>query len=40
MQLTDHDKIEWITIDEIKQYNLAPADIPLIPLYDKARNNR
>ena len=40
IQLTDHDKIEWITIDEIKQYNLAPDDIPLIPLYDKARNNR
>ncbi|SDS50088.1 8-oxo-dGTP diphosphatase [Formosa sp. Hel1_31_208] len=40
IQLNDHDKIEWITIDEIKQYDLAPADIPLIRLYDKARNNR
>jgi len=40
IQLTNHDKIEWITIDEIKQYKLAPAYIPLIPLYDKARNNR
>lgn len=40
IRLNDHDKIEWITIDEINQYNLAPADIPLIALYDKARNNR
>jgi 8-oxo-dGTP diphosphatase len=40
IQLTDHDKIDWITIDEIKHYKIAPADIPLIPLYDKARNIR
>jgi 8-oxo-dGTP diphosphatase len=40
IRLHVHDKIEWITIDEIQQYDLAPADLPLIPLYDKARNNR
>jgi 8-oxo-dGTP diphosphatase len=40
MKLNDHDKIEWIKLEEIANYNLAPADIPLIELYDKARNNR
>ena len=40
MKLNDHDKIEWIKFEEIANYNLAPADLPLIELYDKARNNR
>lgn len=40
IQLKDHDKVEWITLQEINQYKLAPADLQLIPLYDKARNNR
>ncbi|WP_152287551.1 (deoxy)nucleoside triphosphate pyrophosphohydrolase [Flavicella marina] len=40
IQLNDHDKFEWITIDEIHKYALAPADLPLIPLYDKVRNKR
>jgi len=40
MKLNDHDKIEWIKLEEIANYNLAPADLPLIELYDKARNNR
>ena len=30
IKLTDHDEYKWITIDEINNYNLAPADIPLI----------
>ncbi|MBT73096.1 MAG: 8-oxo-dGTP diphosphatase MutT [Gammaproteobacteria bacterium] len=26
---TDHDKIEWIKIEDQKQYDFAPADIPI-----------
>lgn len=40
MKLNDHDKIEWIKLEEITNYKLAPADLPLIKLYDKARYNR
>jgi 8-oxo-dGTP diphosphatase len=40
IKLIDHDKVEWITIEEINKYKFAPADLPLIPLYDKERNNR
>jgi 8-oxo-dGTP diphosphatase len=40
MKLNDHDRIEWIETEELSNYKLAPADIPLIKLYDKARNNR
>lgn len=28
--LSDHDKYEWVTLDEINNYKLAPADIPLV----------
>lgn len=28
--LTDHDKYEWVTLDEVCTYKLAPADIPLV----------
>ena len=28
-QLIDHDKIEWIKIEDIKKYDFAPADIPI-----------
>tara|TARA_B100000401_G_scaffold2848_1_gene1793 strand:+ start:167 stop:559 length:393 start_codon:yes stop_codon:yes gene_type:complete len=28
-KLSDHDKIEWIKIEEIKKYDFAPADIPI-----------
>ena len=28
--LRDHDKISWISIDEMGDYDFAPADIPLI----------
>ena len=40
MKLNDHGKIEWIHLEEINKYKLALADLPLIALYDKARNNR
>ena len=29
-KLIVHDKVEWVTIDEMKDYNFAPADIPII----------
>ena len=29
LKLVDHDKIEWIKIEEIKEYDFAPADIPI-----------
>lgn len=28
--LTDHDKYEWVRLDEVSSYKLAPADIPLV----------
>ena len=29
LKLVDHDKIEWIKIEQIKEYDFAPADIPI-----------
>lgn len=28
--LRDHDQINWVTLDQIFEYKLAPADIPII----------
>lgn len=30
IKLTDHDEYKWITLEEICNYRIAPADIPLI----------
>lgn len=30
IRLTDHDQYKWVTLKEIKNYKIAPADIPLI----------
>lgn len=30
IKLSVHDKVEWITIDEVDKYDFAPADIPLV----------
>lgn len=30
IKLSVHDKVEWITISEIDEYEFAPADIPFI----------
>ena len=30
--LSDHDKIAWVTPDELEVYDLAEADIPLVKL--------
>jgi|UniRef100_UPI004047CD9F mutator protein MutT len=35
----DHDKIEWVTFQEITNFKMAPADIPLIEFYDQKRNH-
>jgi mutator protein MutT len=34
----DHDKIECITFQEIFNFKIAPADIPLIEFYGQKRN--
>ncbi|MBT1451887.1 NUDIX domain-containing protein [Glaciecola sp. XM2] len=34
--LTDHDKIEWVTVDQLTDFNWAPADIPLINAFKNA----
>jgi len=39
-KLIDHDKIEWVSLDEILKFMMAPADIPLIKLYESKRNNK
>lgn len=30
IKLTDHDRIEWVEINELKSFKLAPADIPIV----------
>ena len=30
IKLTDHDEYKWVTLEEIYDYKVAPADIPLI----------
>ncbi len=32
-QLIDHDEIAWVEPAEIRNYNLAPADFPLLEAY-------
>ena len=34
-QLTDHDKIAWVTLDEMDQYKLNKADLPIIEFLRK-----
>ena len=35
-KLTDHDAIEWVTIEQAKSYRLAPADIPILDQLETA----
>ena len=30
MRLTDHDRVQWVTVEEMGSYRLAPADVPLV----------
>lgn len=32
MQLTDHDQVDWVTVEEMERYSLAPADVPLVSM--------
>jgi len=32
-QLIDHDKIDWLSLDELHNIKWAPADIPLVEKY-------
>ena len=32
-ELTDHDEYRWVTIETLTDYDLAPADIPLLKLF-------
>jgi 8-oxo-dGTP diphosphatase len=38
-QLQDHDKIEWVSYNQIKNYQLAPADLPILAIYEKNKKN-
>lgn len=38
--LIDHDKIVWVSLNEIKNYQIAPADLPLIEQYAELRNSK
>ena len=29
VRLTDHDQVEWVTVEDMEGYQLAPADIPI-----------
>ena len=40
LTLNDHDKVEWIHIEDLNNYKMAPADLPLITQYNKKRNIR
>lgn len=37
--LSDHDKIEWVEINKLNQYEFAPADIPIVNALIDGRNN-
>ena len=38
-ELNVHDKIEWVSLDEMKNYDFAPAEIPIIEkLINKSTN--
>ena len=36
----DHDRFEWVDLNDILKFKMAPTDIPLIDLYDKKRNHK
>ena len=39
--LTDHDKYDWVTPDEILNWKLAPADVPLaLTIKNKKAHNK
>ena len=30
IQLTDHDKVEWVNLNELNSFDFAPADLPIV----------
>ena len=36
--LKDHDKIEWVETNNLNQYEIAPADIPIVKALIDGRN--
>ena len=30
IKLTSHDYVAWVSLDEIKEYDMAPADMPIV----------
>lgn len=34
-KLVDHDKIEWVSLKQMRNYTLAPADLPILAAYEK-----
>lgn len=39
-KMSDHDKVEWILLEDIKNFKMAPADIPIIKKYEQHRAKR
>ena len=37
IKLTDHDEYRFVSLEEIEDYNLAPADIPLVKIMKSKR---
>lgn len=37
IKLTDHDEYKWVTLEEIDEYKMAPADISLINFIKKIK---
>ena len=38
IRLSDHDEYRWVRLEEIDNYNIAPADIPLIDFMKNKMN--
>lgn len=32
IKLTSHDCIKWVSVDEIRNYDMAPADVPIVEI--------
>ena len=30
IQLTDHDKVAWVNLNELNSFDFAPADLPIV----------
>jgi 8-oxo-dGTP diphosphatase len=39
VKLVDHDCVEWVTLDEIDNYQMAPADLSIVVAYKKIQQS-